>query len=85
MFAKEMDALYMDCHENIIGGSSYGEKKITGQHKSMITRIHRVANTGFMKVWCGTHQLNFIMKLFYLSIPDTFYLTFTSVGECIKM
>ena len=32
-----------------------------------------------MRVWCGAHQLDLIIQLFYLDIPDTFYLTFTSL------
>ncbi|KAH9563585.1 hypothetical protein CY35_05G133100 [Sphagnum magellanicum] len=63
-FAKAMDALFPDWRETIIGASSDGEKKMTGRHQGVITRIHRVAKLGFM-------------RSFYLAIPDTFYSTFT--------
>jgi hypothetical protein len=54
-FAKAMDALFPDWRETIIGASSDGEKKMTGRHQGVITRIHRVAKLGFMRVWCGAH------------------------------
>ncbi|KAH9576038.1 hypothetical protein CY35_01G142300 [Sphagnum magellanicum] len=76
-FAKAMDALFLDWRETIIGASSDGEKKMTGRHQGVITRIHRVAKPGFMRVWCRAHQLDLCMQSFYLAIPDTFYSTFT--------
>ncbi len=60
-FAKAMDALFPDWCETIIGTSSDGEKKMTGRHQGVITRIHRVAKPGFMRVWCGAHQLDLCM------------------------
>jgi hypothetical protein len=47
------------------------------RHQGVITWIHRVENPGFMRVWCGAHQLDLCMQSFYLAIPDTFYSTFT--------
>jgi hypothetical protein len=76
-FAKAMHALFPDWREAITGASSDGEKKMTGRHQGVITRIHRVAKPGFMRVWCGAHQLDLCMQSFYLAIPDTFYSTFT--------
>jgi hypothetical protein len=76
-FAKAMDAFFPDWRETITGASSDGEKKMTGRHQGVITRIHRVAKPGFMRVWCEAHQLDLCMQSFYLAIPDTFYLTFT--------
>jgi hypothetical protein len=76
-FAKAMDALFLDWRETITGVSSDGEKKVTGRHQGVITRIHRVAKPGFMRVWCGAHQLDLCMQSFYLAIPDMFYSTFT--------
>ncbi|CAM6041972.1 unnamed protein product, partial [Sphagnum compactum] len=76
-FAKAMDALFPDWRETITGASSDGEKKMTGRHQGVITRIHHVAKPGFMRVWCGAHQLDLCMQSFYLAIPDTFYSTFT--------
>jgi hypothetical protein len=76
-FAKAMDALFPDWRETITGSSSDGEKKMTERHQGVVTRIHRVAKPGFMRVWCGVHQLDLCMQSFYLAIPDTFYSTFT--------
>jgi hypothetical protein len=76
-FAKAMDALFPDWRETITGAFSDGEKKMTGRHQGVITRIHRVAKPGFMRVWCGAHQLDLCMQSFYLAIPDTIYSTFT--------
>jgi hypothetical protein len=50
---------------------------MAGRHQGVITRIHRVAKPGFMRVWCGAHQLDVCMLSFYLAIPDTFDATFT--------
>jgi hypothetical protein len=76
-FAKAMDALFPDWRETITGASSDGEMKMTGRNQGVITRIHRVAKPGFMRVWCGAHQLDLCMQSFFLAIPDTFYSTFT--------
>ena len=56
-FSKAMDALYSDWRKMIIGASSDGEKKMTGRHQDVITRIQCIAKPGFMRVWCGAHQL----------------------------
>jgi hypothetical protein len=76
-FGKATGALFPDWRETITGASSDGEKKMTWRHQGVITRIHRVANPGFMRVWCGAHQLDLCMQSFYLAIPDKFYSTFT--------
>ena len=83
-FAKAMDALYPDWPEKIIGGSSDGEKKMTGRHQGVITRLQRVSKPGFMRVWCGAHQLDLSMQSFYFAIPDTFYSTFTSIVSYLR-
>jgi hypothetical protein len=49
-FTKVMDALFLDWRETITGASSDGKKKMTGRHQGVITRIHRVAKPGFMRV-----------------------------------
>jgi hypothetical protein len=49
-FAKAMEALLQDWHKKITGASSDGEKKIAGRHQGVITRIHRVAKPGFIRV-----------------------------------
>jgi hypothetical protein len=72
-FAKAMDALFPDWRETITGASWDGKKKMTGRHQGVITRIYRVAKPGFMRVWCGAHQLDLCMQSFYLAIPDTIY------------
>ena len=71
-FAKEMGALYSDWHEIIIGAYSDGEKKMTGKHQEVIMRIQRISKPGFMRVWCGAHQLDLCMQTFYLAIPTRF-------------
>jgi hypothetical protein len=68
-FAKAMDALFPDWRETNTGASSDGEMKITGRHQGVITRIRRVAKPGFMRVWCGAHQLDLCARSFYLAIP----------------
>jgi hypothetical protein len=54
--AKAIDALFPAWREMTTGASVDGEK-MTGRHQGVITRIHRVAKPGFMRVWCGAHQL----------------------------
>ena len=76
-FAKAMDALYLDWRKKIIGASTDGEKKMTGRHQGVVTRIQRVAHPGFMRIWCGAHQLDLCMQSFYLAIPEAFYSTLT--------
>jgi hypothetical protein len=65
-FAKAMDALFPDRRETITGAPSDGEKKMTGRHQGVITRIHRVAKPGFMCVWCGAHQTRLVYAVILL-------------------
>ena len=83
-FAKAMDALYLDWRKMIIGASSDGKKNMTGRHQGVIMRIQRIAKTGFVRVWWGAHQLDLCMQLFYLSTPDMFYSTFTSMVAYLR-
>ena len=55
-----------------------------GRHKGVITRLQRVSKPGSMQVWCGAHQLNLSIQLFYLAIPDTFYSTFASLVSYLR-
>lgn len=84
IFAKAMDAIVPDWQKTIVGASSDGEKKMTGCHQGVITRIQRVARSGFMRVWCGAHQLDLCMQSFYLAIPDSFYSTLTSLVAFLR-
>jgi hypothetical protein len=81
-FAK--DALFPDWRETITGAFSDGEKKMTGWHQGVITRIHIVAKPGFMRIWCGAHQLDLSMQSFYLAILGTFYSTFTLIVAYLR-
>lgn len=83
-FAKAMNAIFPDWRKTITGASSDGEKKMTGRHQGVITRIHRVAKPGFMRVWCGAHQLDLCMQRFYSAMPDTFYSTFTLLVSYLR-
>ena len=67
-----VDAIYLDWREIIIGASLDGEKKMIWRHQGVIMRIQRIAKPGFMRVWCGAHQLDFCIQLFYLAIPTRF-------------
>ena len=69
-FSKAMDAIFLDWRKTIIGASSDGKRKMTGRNQGVVTRIQRVACDGFMRVWCGAHQLDLCMQAFYLAIPD---------------
>jgi hypothetical protein len=72
-----MDSLFPDWRETITGASSDGEKKSTGRHQGVFTRIRRVAKPGFTRVWSRAHELDLCMQSFYLAIPYTFYSIFT--------
>ena len=84
VFAKAMDTLYSEWREMIIGASSDDEKKMTGKHQGVITRIQRIAKPGFVLVCCGARQLDLCMQSFYLAIPEMFYSTFTSMVEYLR-
>ena len=38
----------------------------------------------FIQVWCGSHQLDLSMKLFYLAIPKTFHSTFIMIVSYLR-
>jgi hypothetical protein len=68
-FAKAMDALFPDWRETITGASSDGEKKMAGRYQGVITRIHRVAKPGFMRVWCGPIKSTCVCSRFTWQFP----------------
>jgi hypothetical protein len=68
-FAKAMDAPFPDWRETITGASSDGEKKMTGRHQGVITRIHRVAKPGFMRVCAGPTNSTCVCSCFTWPFP----------------
>mgnify|MGYP003333946823 CR=1 FL=1 len=75
--AKALDALYPGWRHTIVGIATDGERKMTGRNQGVATSFQEVAKPGFMRIWCGAHQLDLCMQAFYLAMPEDFYNTLT--------
>ena len=50
---------------------------MTGRYQGVVTLTQRAAKPGFMRIWCGAHQLDLCLQSFYLAIPEALYSTLT--------
>ena len=63
--AKYLDVLCPPCKYSIIGVSTYGKRKITGRISVVLTRFQNIAKPGFIRIWCGSHQLEIVLQSAY--------------------
>jgi hypothetical protein len=79
--ADVLDKLCENWREKVIGGTTDGDRSMTGQVKGVASRIERETPDGMIcRVWCGLHQLDFIMPRLLKDICDEeFYRELTSV------
>ena len=47
---------------------------MTGRISGFVTRMEEVVLPGFIRIWCGAHQLDIVMHQFYASLlNEQFY------------
>ncbi|KAF4041411.1 hypothetical protein GN244_ATG06410 [Phytophthora infestans] len=74
-----LDVLCPDWKEVMLGVTTDGERKMTGSSKGMATRFQKVCSSGFMRVWCGLHQLDLVLqKAFKAARMGQFHSSMTS-------
>jgi hypothetical protein len=57
---------------------------MTGCHVGLATRIERVANAGFFRIWCAAHQLDLVVQARFKSMfKEGFVHTSSKVSHCI--
>ncbi|KAF4045730.1 hypothetical protein GN244_ATG01902 [Phytophthora infestans] len=58
----------------MLGITTDGERKMTGVNKGLSTRFQKVCRSGFMRVWCGLHQLDLALQnAFKAAMNDRFF------------
>ena len=82
---KAFDALHGNWKNKIVGISTDGEKKMTGQISGVATRFQEIAKPGFIRVWCGAHQLDIALQKVYSSYGnEEFYRKLTSLISYLR-
>ena len=57
-----------------------GERKMTGRVQGVATRFEEVCKPGFFRIWCGLHQLDLKLQLFYKNLMnEIFYALLTGL------
>jgi len=60
--SKALDVLCPSWRDMIIGISTDGERKMTGRVSGATTLFQNVSRPGFIKIWCGAHQLDLVLQ-----------------------
>ena len=62
VLSRLLSALQPSWQDKIVGVTTDGARAMTGVRRGVATRLERVAASGFMRVWCGAHQLDLSLK-----------------------
>lgn len=83
--SKALDALCPSWRDTIIGISTDGERKMTGRITGVATRFQKVAKDGFIRIWCGAHQLDIVLQSAYKNLGDKlFYQQLTTLISYLR-
>ncbi len=72
IFAKLFDVLDGNWSDKIIGATSDGASSMTGRYEGTVTYIQKEAKPGFIRVWCGLHQLDMVVPKTVTNFFDDF-------------
>ncbi|KAH6561878.1 hypothetical protein BASA60_011317 [Batrachochytrium salamandrivorans] len=74
MVAKVLDVIRTVWRDSLIGVATDGARNMTGLHVGLLTFLDNATGPNFIRVWCGAHQLDFIMADVYQNLlQDDFY------------
>ena len=65
MVVNVLDVIRPGWKDSLIGIATDGARNMTGRHAGLVTRLDRCTGPGFIRVWCGAHQLDLIMADIY--------------------
>lgn len=68
--SKALDVLFSAWHDTILAILIDAKKKMTGQLSGVTIRFQQVVKSGFIRVWCGAHQLDIVLQKFYSAFGD---------------
>lgn len=58
---------------------------MTGRISGVATRFQNVAKRGFIRIWCGAHQLDLVLQDAYCELAnETFYTQLTSLISYLR-
>lgn len=74
--SKALDVMCPDWKSVLLSISTDGERKMTGQVKGVATQFLSVTKPGFIRVWCGLHQLDLVMQDAFKTIMNSEFYAF---------
>jgi hypothetical protein len=75
-----LDPLCPSWKSKLLSISTDGDRSMVGAVRGVSTRLELVALPGFIRVWCGVHQLDLVMQKVFKSLCDgTFYSKLTDL------
>jgi hypothetical protein len=76
MLVKFFDTLYGKWCAKLIGMSSDGGNTMTGRHTSLVTRMIACADNPMLRIWCGLHQIDLVVKSVAKELVDGKWIMF---------
>lgn len=59
---RVLDQVSLSWRKKLLSVTTDGENKMTGRHQGFVTLIALACEFPIMRVWCGAHQLDLVMK-----------------------
>jgi hypothetical protein len=60
--SRLLAGLCENCRDKVLSISTDGGRSMVGSVRGVATRIENVAKPGFLRVWCGLHQIYLVMQ-----------------------
>ncbi|MEL7520150.1 MAG: hypothetical protein AAGJ80_00800 [Cyanobacteria bacterium J06553_1] len=80
LVVKLLDVIAPRWRQQLIGVSSDGASAMTGCARGVVSRLGRESTASIFRIWCGTHQLDLVMKKAFSNLcEDTFVQVLTSL------
>ena len=78
LVTRLLDQLCPSWRTKLIGLSSDGEPKMTGEHNGVVTQIQQQVDHKVYRTWCALHQLDLTMQHGYAKLIDGEFLKITT-------
>jgi hypothetical protein len=60
--SRLLDALCENWRDKVLPISTDGDRSMVGSVRGVATRMENVSKPGFLRVWCGIHQVDLVMQ-----------------------
>ena len=80
MIEKVLDVIRPGWKDSLLGVATDGARNMTGRYVGVVTLLDNATGPGFIRVWCGAHQLDLIMAdVFDKQLKEDFFSVLTAL------